>query len=171
MKKILLTLLPIFATIFLAAQDGYHSELQNILQTEYNLPVGDWFFYDNENSIIANATSYGTSSNVQDATDQIFSKKITHVINSTGGNAWDAGWNIGNPNTIQLGDKILMVFYIRSVGGMGKVNFFVENPTTYEKEAYFTLPVTEDWKRYLVPFESSVNFDVNGLRSGFHLAF
>ncbi|MEL6651939.1 MAG: endo-1,4-beta-xylanase, partial [Bacteroidota bacterium] len=84
---------------------------------------------------------------------------------------WDAGWNIRNTSAVQSGDVVLMVFNIRSVGGEGKVNFFVENASTFSKEVILTLPVGQDWRQYLVPFQSGSTYGANGLSCGFHFAF
>jgi len=65
---------------------------------------------------------------------------------------------------------MLAVFFLRSVNGEGQVNFFVENNTTFAKEVFLELPVTEEWKRYIVPFESMQSYALNTSAWGFHLA-
>ena len=171
MKKLILFQLFFCCAIFSQAQDTYHSDLQNTLQTEYNLPEGAWMFFDTEEDIINNAGNYGTSFSVQDATGQNFSKKTVHTLNQGAANPWNAGWTIGNKAGIQADDVLLAVFYIRSVGGEGKVNFFIENASTYAKEIILTLPVSEEWRRYLIPFKSSDTYNNNQLNFGFHLGF
>ena len=170
MKKSFLLSLSLLLSFCIYAQDAYHSALQLSLQNGNNLPAGDWVFFDNEDAIMNGATSYGSSASVQDVTDQDFSKKVVHNI-SQGANAWNAGWNIRNKEAIQTGDKMLLVFNIRSIGGVGKVNVIAEHVTTFNKEIIFTLPISEEWNQYLIPFESSDNYAINTLVWGFHLAF
>lgn len=153
------------------AQDAYHTDLQNTLATENNLPAADWLFFDSENAIINGSINYGHSYSVQSASDEPFSQMTRHQVNVQGANPWDAGWNMLNNISVQTGDKVLTVFYICSVNGPGKVNFFVENASTFAKEAFLTLDVDEEWRRYYVPFSSTANYGVDDLVWGFHLAF
>lgn len=171
MKKFTFLILALGLCNSLAAQDAYHTQLQDSLQQNNSLPAGNWLFYDNEADIISNATAYGASSSIQTATGQLFSQQTEHVIANPGNAAWDAGWFIRNTSAVQNGDVLLAVFYIRSVGGEGKVNFFVENASTFAKEVILTLPVGTDWRRYYIPFTSSSNYAANGLSFGYHLAF
>ncbi|MEM6964986.1 MAG: endo-1,4-beta-xylanase [Bacteroidota bacterium] len=170
MKKVLL-LFSFFFSISVCSQDAYHTNLQNMLQNEYNVPVGEWILFNTEDAILNNAISYGSAASIQSISDQPFTQKVTHVLNAAGANPWNAGWNLSNQSAIQIGDVLLATFYIRSVGGVGKVNFFAENGTTFEKEVVFTLPVSEEWTRYFIPFESGSNYNTNALVWGFHLAF
>lgn len=154
-----------------SAQDQYHTDLQNLLQTEYNLPVGEWVLYDSESQNLSNGINYGGSFSQQTVSDQLFSTLGRQVITNAGGNPWDSGWNIRNSTSVQTGDKLLAVFYIRSIGGPGKVNFFVENASTFAKEVILTLDIDEEWRRYIVPFESSANYNIGSLVWGYHTAF
>lgn len=152
------------------AQDSYHSYLNNLLTTDYNLPQGEWVFSDSETSIYQAATNYGGSYTTVAANNQVFSQKVRATIGNAGTNPWDAGWKLLNPNVMRDGDKILAVFFLRSVNGEGMANFFVENNSTFSKEVYLELPVSEEWRRYIVPFESMANYAVNACGWGFHLA-
>lgn len=154
----------------LFSQDTYHNKLQSTLQSEYGLPVGNWVFFDNENAILSEAGSYGGSFTVLEASETDFSKLARATISNAGNNPWDAGWNIKNQSSIQGGDKLLLVLSIRSVGGTGKVNIFAEHATTFAKEVILTVDVSEEWRQYLIPFESSGSFNAQGLTFGFHLA-
>ena len=40
----------------------------------------------------------------------------------------------------------------------------------FEKEVIFSLPIEEEWTRYLVPFQSNNTYAVDALAWGFHLA-
>jgi endo-1,4-beta-xylanase len=170
MKTFLSCTFFLFSFLSIHAQDDYHIYLNNFLQNDYSLPTGEWVFYDNENSINQNALSYGGNFSIQNAAGEAFDQKVSCVIGSSGNNPWDAAWKISNTSNIQSGDKLLAVFYIRSVGNSGEVNFFIEDNETYLKEVYLQLTVTEEWRRYIVPFESMGTYPFNDCGWGFHLA-
>ncbi len=171
MKHIFIFLLLLLAFNFSQAQDDYHTNLQTTLQNDFSLPVGNWVLYNNETDILNTAISYGATSNITPVTDQPFSQKSILTVAQPGANPWNSGWNIRNQIAVQSGDVVLAVFYIRSVGGEGKVNFFIENSSTFDKEAIFTLPISEEWQRYYIPFQSSASYNPNSLVWGFHLGF
>ncbi|MEL7531693.1 MAG: endo-1,4-beta-xylanase [Bacteroidota bacterium] len=171
MKYFAFLILTFGLLLALKAQDTYHTQLQDSLQVNHNLPTGNWVFFDNETDIMNTAIGYGSSNNQQTVTGQPFTKMVEHVLASPGGAPWDAGWNIRNTTAVQNGDVMLAVFYIRSVGGEGKVNFFVEDAFTFAKEVILTLPVGTEWRRYLIPFTAGSNYAANGMSWGFHLAF
>lgn len=170
MQKNLLFLFFILFQISAFAQDDYHNYLNNFLATDYSLPQGEYVFYDTEATINQVANSYGGNYSTQPVTDQEFSQKVRATISNAGNNPWDAGWKILNKETVATGDKMLAVFFLRSVNGEGEVDFFVENNTTFAKEVILTFSVTEEWRRYIIPFESMANYSLNSLGWGFHLA-
>lgn len=170
MKNFLLTILTVFSFCALVAQDSYHTELQSLMQNNYGLPEADWVFFDNENQILNTAFNYGGFTSTQDATGQPFDQFSRNSIASAGANAWDAGWGISNQIAVQEGDVLLAVFYIRSEGSDGQVNFFVENNSTFAKEVILTLPISQEWRRYLIPFECMNSYNTGALNWGFHLA-
>ncbi|MFK7908636.1 MAG: hypothetical protein AB8B69_26130, partial [Chitinophagales bacterium] len=170
MKRIFLLLLCSALALQANAQDAYHNYLTSFLEDEHSVSGGDWLFFDNEAAILNDAGAYGASNSIQDATDQVFSKKVRFVIGQAGTNSWDAGWNIRNNILVQPNDVLLAVFYLRSEGGSGSVNFLAEHATTYAKEIYLNLPVVEEWTRYFVPIKSAKTYSVNNLSWGFHLA-
>ncbi|MEM6342253.1 MAG: endo-1,4-beta-xylanase [Bacteroidota bacterium] len=171
MKNFALLILTIGFILPLRAQDAYHTQLQDSLQANHGLPQGSWVFFDNETDIMNTAIGYGSSNTQQTVSGQPFSLMVEHVLGAAGNAPWDAGWNIRNTNAVQNGDVMLAVFYIRSIGGEGKVNFFVENATTFAKEVILTLPVGTDWRRYSIPFTAGSNYGANAMSWGFHLAY
>lgn len=170
MKSILLSLIFALCLCNISAQDDYHNNLNTYLQANYNLPAPEWVFFDTEAAILGGATAYGSTNSMATIPGEEFSQAANLIIAQAGANPWDAGWSIRNKVAISTGDIMLASFYIRSVGGEGSVNFFVENVTDFFKEVYLTLPVTEEWTRYFVPFSSQNTYDVNESGWGFHLA-
>lgn len=171
MKNAVFFLACLLAGANLFSQDAYHQSLQDLFQTEYNLPVGEWVFFDNESQNMNAAGGYGGSYSILESAGTAFSKKARAVIADPGDNPWNSGWNIRNQRSITRGDKVLILFSIRSPSGSGKVTIFAENSTTFSKEAALTVEFSDGWTQYLVPFESSQTFNVNTITFGFHLAF
>lgn len=170
MKKVCVSLLLVFLVNFLLAQDAYHQQLIETFQTTYQIPLGEWVFFDNEASIIDAAGSYGGSYSSDASTETDFSQVVKASISRAGANAWDAGWNIRNQKRINVNDKVLMVFSIRSIGGDGKVSVFAENSSTYAKDVFFTIDISENWTHYFIPFKASQTFNPAAITFGFHLA-
>ncbi len=170
MKKLYFLLALLFIGFTTLAQDAYHSQLEASFLTTYQIPVGEWVFFDNEAAIMETAGGYGGSYTVQESVDTDFSRLTKAVIARAGANQWDAGWSLKNQQRINRDDKVLLVFSIRSIGGNGKVNIFAENSTTFNKEVFLNVDVSEEWTHYFIPFKASGNFNPNTLTFGFHLA-
>jgi endo-1,4-beta-xylanase len=160
----------LLSCFILPAQDAYHLYLNDFLGSAYDLPEGEWLLFDNESAIYNTAYNYGSDANVQNAADQVFSLKEQINIASVGNNPWDSGWGIRNQEPIAIGDKLLIVFYLRSVNGSGEVNFFVEDAEDFVKEIYLTFELTEEWTRLLVPIETMRAYAPDNAQLGFHLA-
>ncbi|MDX1912647.1 MAG: hypothetical protein SFV22_14235 [Saprospiraceae bacterium] len=170
MKKILPFCLLILS-MPLAAQDAYHNTLNAQLQNDYALPaLTQWVLPNTESATFAAAFNYG--SNVANLTPagQIFTQARQISVNQ-GNNPWDAGHLYQNNAAIVSGDKCLFVLWLRSATPGAKANIFVENSSTYEKEAFATVNIGAEWKMYAVPFASSASYAVNTLSLGLHLAF
>ncbi len=170
MKRIVYLFSFLFFQFTISAQDTYHSQLEATFLTTYQIPIGQWLFFDNEAAIMDAAGGYGGSYVIQESVDTEFSKLVKASITNPGNNPWDAGWSIKNREKINAGDKVLIAFSIRSIGGLGKVNVFAENSSTFNKEMFLTVDVSEEWTHYLVPFKSTATYNPNSITFGFHLA-
>ena len=172
MKKLaLILILGGISFLHTLAQDDFHSSLRSTLQSEYAVTGGNWLFFNNEADILTNTTQYGGAHSVLPAANQNFETKARMVIATPKTNPWDAGWNLRNKIVIQQGDVLLLTFSIRSVGARGKVNFFAENATTFEKEVILTMPIDTAWQQYFIPVESQNPYNIERLVVGFHLGF
>ncbi|MEL6925937.1 MAG: hypothetical protein AAFO94_17985, partial [Bacteroidota bacterium] len=169
MKNTTLLIIGFLLVLEVQAQDAYHSALQQLFGDNYGLPAGTWILHDTEEAILNNAGGYNVQSTVADADGQDFSK-VVRFIAGAGANAWDAGYNIQNTVGIAQSEKVLLTFWIRSIDGEGEVNVFSEDASTYDKQAYLTLTVSENWTQYFIPYESTKNFGAGTASFGFHLA-
>lgn len=165
----IISLLLIIAVV--NAQDAYHSGLQTTLANDYSLPAANYVFFDNEADIMSGVTSYGNSSSVQSQSGEDFSLKAHIVVSRAGTQSFDSGWFIRNKAAVQQGNTLLATFYVRSIGAPGKISFFIENATTYNKEVFLTMPIDTAWRRFFIPFSSMASYGIDGLSMGFHLGF
>ena len=166
--------LPLFFSLLLSslsAQDNYHNSLQSSLSNTYNLPEGTWVFSDTEVANYGQIASWGGSQSVQSISGQSFARLSQVTISGQGNNPWDSGWKINNSSNIQQGDRVLLVFWIKSTSESGAAKLFIEHATEFNKEIYVDVNITTDWVQYFVPFEAlSGSYAINELALGFHLA-
>lgn len=152
------------------AQDAYHQSVLDFLAADYNITTEDWIFSDTELGIYNEAIGYGGNFLTTAAQDQIFDQQVNCSIPSAGENPWNAGWKLTNNMPIDAGDKILVLFYLKSSGLSGKVDFFVEDNVTFDKEVFLGFDVNDEWQTYMIPFESADSYALNTSGWGFHLA-
>jgi endo-1,4-beta-xylanase len=169
MKKNL-TLLLVFVLVQLQAQDAYHTKLLDSLNKKFALPTtGKWVLPNTETGTFGIVGNYGgTTSNIT-VNNAIFTIAQQRIL-TQGNNAWDAAHTYKNKLAIAKGDRFLVVYWIRSPTVGAKVNIFVENATTYDKEILATVSPTSTWKMYLAPIESKAAYAVDALTIGLHLA-
>lgn len=170
MKNAYILLFLLCQSWLVLAQDSYHNNLQSSLSSNYNLPSGTWIFSNTEEANYSNISNWGGTRSSEAVTGQDFSQLSQMTIGGQGNNPWDSGWKINNNTSIQQGDKVLLVFWVRTIGGGGAAKLFIEHATNFNKEVYLDITFTEDWVQYFIPFEATGNYDANGLAFGFHLA-
>ena len=118
------------------AQDAYHQQWIETFKTTYQIPIGEWVFFDNEEEIVGAATNYGGSYSAANSENTDFSQIVKVSITRAGANAWDSGWSLKNQKPINTNDKVLMMLSIRPIGEAGRVNIFAEHTTTFNKEVF-----------------------------------
>ncbi len=172
MKYFIQLLITCLITLGVDAQDSYHTMLQNNLQSNFGLPAGAWLLHDSEAANINSDYVYGNiNSSNQTAVMQPFSQKVHIVVNNTGSNAWDSGYGISNVNQLSNGSACLLVIWLRSEGGDGRVSLFVENSSTFNKEVFLNIDLSDQWTQYLVPFDADQTYAPGDLTTGLHLAW
>jgi endo-1,4-beta-xylanase len=170
MRQLLLCTLTLCAGC-LWAQDSYHTGLQSSLQTSFALPlVQQWALPNTETATLATVQNYGGTTTALTVTGQPFTQAQSRVV-PQGNNPWDAGHGYPNSMGIAAGDKCLIVMYLRSTTPSSRVNIFAENNTTYTKEVFSEVVISNNWQRFLIPFQSSAAYGAGGLKIGLHLAY
>jgi len=173
MKKTIFFFFVIFTTSYLQAQDAYHTNLNEFLQTEYNLPTAEWLIGDTETFVLGAVQSYGVTKTTEDASNQDFLKYSRVVVETAGANPWDRGWKVNNPTTVGANEKLLLIFWLRVEGiapASGQANVFVERNSDFYKEFYSTLQITSQWRQFLVPVEATEGaYSTNDISVGFHV--
>ncbi len=169
MKLVYLSLLFCFAnTLF--AQDAYHTDLENLLMSQYNLPAGEWLIQNTETGILNEVLNYGGFESIVDISGQDFSKASQMIVSNAGNNPWDAGWKLDNGIALGNNEKVLFVFWIRTTEGTGDVNFFAERQSDFAKEIYASMNISEEWTRYFIPINIALGpHSLGQLDFGFHV--
>ena len=162
----LLTIL-LFSFAQLAAQDTYHTELQNILNSNYGASGGAWMFSNNEADNNDVDIRWGSIVQATPISGQAFSSAIDAEVLTGGVNPWDAGIFNQNQITIEAGDVIFCTFYARTLSGPGRTSIVIEDAVTFSKEFFFEANMPTQWTQYFIKFESKDDYEIGDLNFGF----
>ena len=61
MKKIYYLFTFLFLSFTVVGQDAYHTQLETSFQDDFNLPAGQWVFFNTEDAILNISSGYGGS--------------------------------------------------------------------------------------------------------------
>ncbi len=148
--------------------DRYHTELAEQLRTQYGLSDGEWVLTPTELGNTSRAVVYGHKMAQAVVSGQPFANVVQLKVVKASKQPWDAAYFFPDITSIEPGDNVLMVVWMRTAyPQVGSVNLFVEDPTNYKKEVYQKLQPTREWQQYLVPFEAGA---ASTRSIGFHLA-
>ncbi len=170
--KSCLTILLIFSLpgISLLAQDPYHSNLQTFLHNQYSLPTGTWVFPNTETGVLTADIHYGNVSKLtQTVSGQDFTKMAQLTVTGVSGPQWNTGYILKTTLTVNAGDVLLLVVWMRSASPDGKVTVVMENSTTYAPEFTLEYPLQTEWQQYMIPFKASSSFAAGNLDVAFQL--
>lgn len=165
------TLLFLFCSLSVVAQDAYHTGLSTTLQTTFSLPAPTaWVLPNTETATLAGEINYGGTTTVFTPSGQSFTQGRRRQVNLQA-NPWDAGHLYQNSSAVSAGDKCLVIIWLRSDTPDARAAIFAENNTTYFKEVYSTVNIGTEWKMYAAPFESQSAYATGALNIGLHLSF
>ena len=171
-------LLPLFliASLLSAQSDDYTTGLVEWLGTQYTLTGATFPFGDSEAALFADFNSYnaaGETTGDEASGEQDFARVETITVANPTTNRWDVGWNGTNDALITAGDKMLWVIYLRVTEGSGQVGLIAERNDDFTKEVDVTVEITDEWRRYFIPFEVGTRptHPVGGMTMGMHLGF
>jgi GH35 family endo-1,4-beta-xylanase len=89
---------------------------------------------------------------------------------------FSAQLTVGNSRPIQRGDVLWAHFFMRTTKSEmesceGRVQFIVENVTTYDKSAMFTALAATQWKEFMFPFVAKESYPPGGADILFRIGF
>jgi len=170
MKLIYLCIITLLSCT-LYSQDNYHMNLVNRLAEDYGIENPEYTLFDTEEAITNNFYIYGDAAmNINSVTDFDWSLELNYDNRSIGANQWDAGTGLSNQMTISQNDVILVSFWAKHNTGNSLLYFFAENSSTFAKEFYVDLSISQDWTQYFIVFESTANYNPGAMTFGLHLA-
>ncbi len=157
--------------VAISAQDDYHLELAQQLESEFGLTDFSYGLSDNEDDNLSDVFDYGDLQRIDEPIDDfVFSMKSNINVRSVGNAQWDAGYGISTPQAISSGDAMLVVFWARSLSSASDIFAFGENSSSFEKDYYINLSFTQDWSQYFIRFSASSDYAPGSFNFGFHLA-
>ena len=173
MHKVYYLLLFSFLCTGARAQDAYHAELVNYLNTAFTLPNPTYPIGNTEAGINQRSYVYGASRSIVAAEGQDFSTTMRITTNPGLANPWDAAVGIQNQQVVAEGDVLLFVITARAAGDSETATMaaFVEDASTFDKDIYLQVEFGREWKRYLMPVRASKNYGPRGMTVGAHLNF
>lgn len=159
--------------ILSAQEDTYHSTLRTMLQTKYGITGGSWVFSSNEVTNATNISGGGGTRTLVNIAGQSFTKATQLAITKVPANGWDAGMQINNSQPIANGDRLLVIFWARTISAPNRIglgNFeFMMNSGAYTKYMTFEQRVGSDWKQFILPVQVTADFAVGKAKFGVEL--
>jgi len=167
-----LILLSLFALSFSGfSQDAYHTTLVNYLKDNYNLVNPKYVLNNTEQTNVSSFNIYGNASVSSSTTSgNVFSLSSKINVSSVGNNVWDAGYTTSSKTSVAQGDVLLYTFWAKKNSVPSEIVIFAEDNVTYVKELYPTLKLTDEWKRYFLPFKVTKAYAAGKMNIGLHLA-
>lgn len=154
----------------LVAQDDYHQGLIDLLKSDYNIDVKDFVLDNNEAAINSDIYVYGGASrSVTSVIGQPYSEVLRYKLNTAKANPWDSGTGTRSNIAIAKGEIVLLAFWGRRISQNSEINIFVEHATTFEKEVYFNLALTQDFSQYFIAFEAAQDYTTQQIAMGIHM--
>ncbi|MBP6237974.1 MAG: endo-1,4-beta-xylanase [Saprospiraceae bacterium] len=167
-----LIFLSLFALSFSASsQDAYHTNLVNYLRDNHNLVSSKYVLNNTEQTNVSSFNIYGNAS-VSSSTvaGNVFSISAKIDVRSLGNNVWDVGYTTSSKTSVAQGDVLLYTFWAKKNSAHSEIVIFAEDNVTYTKELYPTLKLTDEWKRYFLPFKVTKAYAAGKMNIGLHLA-
>jgi endo-1,4-beta-xylanase len=153
----------------LSAQDIYQAGTVAELSTTFSLPASPaWVLPNTEAGTWAISYNYGATSTDIAATGTDFGTARRLEV-PQGTDPWSSGHGYANQTSIGAGHKCLAILWMRSPTPDAQVNIFMENSSTYNKEAFASVKLSSEWKRYMIPMEADINYAPGALVLGLHL--
>ena len=153
------------------SQDAYHTNLVNYLRDNHNLVSPKYVLNNSEQTNISSFNIYGNASvSSSSVTGNVFSTSSKIDVRSQGNNVWDAGYTTSSKTSVALGDILLYTFWAKKNSASSEIVIFAEDNVTYAKELYPTLKLTDEWKRYFLPFKVTKAYAAGKMNIGLHLA-
>ncbi len=156
------------------AQDAYHTALLDQLENEYGISGGTWVFSDSESATLNGIYDSGNVGRQSiTVTGQPFTQALRLTAANRGANPWDYFVAIPNDQSMAVGDRALMVVWVRGIDaerGRGLVNAnFEKNSAPWTKSLFQGMIPSSEWQQWIIPFEASIAHGSNEAQAVFHL--
>ena len=173
-RFLLLFIVLFFKFPLLMSQDSYHSALLDQLQNEYGITGGEWMISDSE---AATLLAFYAVDSVQveekDIPEMPFTKSLELTTNTRPANFWEYAIQFNASHSIEEGDVLLLVFWVRGIQGergRGFINHTYElADVPYTSSIAQQQAPTESWQQWMLPFEAELDMPSSWYK--IHLGF
>lgn len=159
-------LAPIFAAYLGIISPAFGEDLDRIFQ---NLPPAKSLLYDTKSFL----TALPSDAKPIEVEGKSFRSAFLCELAEPRKNVWEASIHWLIPEGFKQGDVILLVFWARQIspvleGANQQVEIVVETARSPRVRTFsIRNPLTNDWKRYYLPFVSKADYEANATVCGF----
>lgn len=163
---LLLVLVIAVPATLLAQDDAYHQALRTQLQGDYTLTGGTWVFSGQEEATMNRGALTAVVRTSGVAQGLPFTRFDTYQNTVTRTNPWDSAVRFPTAATIEQGDALLLIFWVRGVASaenQGQVDYIFElTRAPWDKSLAQTRSVQREsgWQQWMIPFEAAQRYGV-----------
>ena len=158
-----------------AGAQTFLQALQAELAVSFGLPSGTVVTNPDEAQVLAEAFTYGVTREDFLVQGEIFTDALRMISPTRLGEVFDHAGVIQTTASIAAGDKLLFVCYVRAENTLGDQSVIQvwaeENGGNFEKYGGGIVYPTDEWQRFLIPFEAPTDFAIGDLQMPFQIGF
>ncbi|HYX36333.1 MAG TPA: endo-1,4-beta-xylanase [Oligoflexus sp.] len=146
----------------------YEAWTTNLLLERYKIKGGSPIFSSDEAGNIEDLKAGGGTKSIVKVSGKPFARAVELAISNVPEKAWDAGFELSTKHAIRAGDRLLLIFWARTVSGPNQIglgNFeFMLSSSPYTKFRTFEQRIGTEWKRYILPVQVTQDIPAGGAK-------
>ena len=161
----------LFTSALAFSQDNYHTSLVNQLEINYNLSNPTYPLSSSDEVNRKQMYIYGNATkNEVDISIQSLEKANKINVTQVGANPYDSGLGLKTTKNVLKNDLLLFTFWAKKTSATSNLQIFMEHSTTYEKEIFANISLSDQWTQYFFPAKAGQNYGIDQLAMGIQLA-
>ncbi|MDQ3231103.1 MAG: endo-1,4-beta-xylanase [Pseudobdellovibrionaceae bacterium] len=146
----------------------YEAWISNLLLKRYKIKGGSSIFFTDEAGNIESLKAGGGRKSIVKVSGKPFARAVELAISSVPEKARDAGLELSTKHAIRAGDRLLLIFWARTVSGPNQIglgNFqFMLSSSPFTKFRAFEQRIGTEWKRYILPVQVTEDIPAGGAK-------